>query len=194
MARSPTYGYTQDPYLGGRADAGIWRVCGRHRYVSSRLTLNLGLRYDYSKGYFNSFPTLDRNANEIGTSPAVDKLFDWSVISPRLGAIVKLNEAGTTLIKGSWGRYYRGIVTGEFDDATPSISPRYVFSGLYDAARQSAGTWILSATTPSLRSTPGFENPYTDQFILTVEHQFSDRLGHQCQRRLQEERQPVQLE
>ena len=89
------------------------------------LTLNAGLRYDYSKGYFNSFPILDRNANEIGQSPAVDKLFDWNVISPRLGATFKLNEAGTTLIKGSWGRYYRGIVTGEFDHATPSIADRY---------------------------------------------------------------------
>ena len=71
------------------------------RSAASRSTS--ALRYDYSKGYFNSFPILDRNENEIGTSPAVDKLFDWSVISPRLGATVKLNEAGTTLLKGSLG-------------------------------------------------------------------------------------------
>ena len=98
------------------------------------------MRYDYSKGYFNSFPILDRNENQIGESPAVDKLFDWSVFSPRLGATVKLNEAGTTLLKGSFGRYYRGIVTGEFDNATPSIAPSYLFSGLYDAAGQSRRT------------------------------------------------------
>ena len=75
--------------------------------------------------------TSTRSRSSIATptrsaqSPAVDKLFDWSVISPRLGATFKLNEAGTTLLKGSCGRYYRGIVTGEFDNATPSIAPRY---------------------------------------------------------------------
>ena len=63
------------------------------------------------QGLLQRFPILDRNANEIGQSQAVDKLFDWNVISPRLGATFKLNDAGTTLIKGSWGRYYRGIVT-----------------------------------------------------------------------------------
>ena len=35
----------------------------------------------------------------LAQSPAVDKLFDWSTISPRLGVTFKLNEAGTTLLK-----------------------------------------------------------------------------------------------
>ena len=142
----------------------------------NRLTLNAGLRYDSSKGYFNSFPILDRNANEIGTSPAVDKLFDWSVISPRLGATVKLNEAGTTLIKGSWGRYYRGIVTGEFDPATPSIADKFEFSGTYDAQGNPQDLSLVTSND-NLRIDSGFENPYTDQYIVTFEHQLSDRIG-----------------
>ena len=172
---TPSYGYTQDPF---------WRG-GRMRSVGvyaddtirmGRLTVNAGLRYDYSKGYFNSFDLLDRNENKIGSSNAVDKLFDWSVISPRLGATVKLNEAGTTLIKGSVGRYYRGIVTGEFDNATPSIAPRFVFDGVYTASGAPIGTSLVSDNS-NIRIDPGFENPYTDQFIMSLEHQLSDRVG-----------------
>ena len=121
---APSYGYVQNPYLERRPDAGPWHLRGRHHpleppHAERRAALRL------EQGLLQLVPILDRNANEIGSSPAVDKLFDWQVISPRLGATFKLNEAGTTLMKGSCGRYYRGIVTGEFDNATPSIAPRF---------------------------------------------------------------------
>jgi hypothetical protein len=178
----PYYGYTQAPFWeGGRTRAiGVY---ADDTVRVGRLTLNLGVRYDYSKGYFNSFDILDRNANKIGTSAKVDKLFDWSVFSPRLGATIKLNEAGTTLIKASVGRYYRGIVTGEFDNATPSISPKVEFSGNYDAqgnpvgGRGGVGNPIVVSDNSQLRIDPDFENPYTDQYILTFEHQLTDRIG-----------------
>ena len=171
----PDYGYTQNPFWRAAALRAMG-VYADDTVRVGRLTLNVGVRYDYSKGYFNSFDLLDRNENEIGTSQAVDKLFDWSVFSPRLGATVKLNEAGTTLLKGSWGRYYRGIVTGEFDNATPSVAPRYEFSGLYSAAGNPLDLILVSDNT-SLRIDPGFENPYTDQAIVTFEHQLTDRIG-----------------
>jgi hypothetical protein len=172
---TPAYGYTQNPFWRG----GRMRALGT--YVDDtvrvgRLTLNIGVRYDYSKGYFNSFDLLDRDANKIGTSPAVDKLFDWSVFSPRLGATIKLNEAGTTLVKGSFGRYYRGIVTGEFDNATPSIADKFTFSGTYDAQGNPLGLELVTSND-NIRIDEGFENPYTDQAIVTFEHQLSDRIG-----------------
>ena len=171
----PSYGYTQNPYWsGGRLRA--FGVYVDDTIRLNRLTLNAGLRFDSSKGYFNSFPILDRNANEIGQSQAVDKLFDWNVISPRLGATFKLNDAGTTLIKGSWGRYYRGIVTGEFDPATPSIADRFAFSGTYDAQGNPLDLSLVTSND-NLRIDSGFENPYTDQYIVTFEHQLSDRVG-----------------
>jgi hypothetical protein len=171
----PSYGYTQNPYWRG----GRMRAIGVYADDTirvGRLTLNAGVRFDYSKGYFNSFDLLDRNENKIGTSAAVDKLFDWNVISPRLGATFKLNEAGTTLLKGSWGRYYRGIVTGEFDNATPSIAPRYLFSGLYNAAGNPLDLELISDNS-QIRIDPEFENPHTDQYIVTLEHQLTDRIG-----------------
>ena len=171
----PSYGYVQNPYwTGGRMRA--FGIYADDTIRWNRLTLNAGLRFDSSKGYFNSFPILDRNANEIGQSQAVDKLFDWNVISPRVGATFKLNDAGTTLIKGSWGRYYRGIVTGEFDPATPSIADRFEFPGTYDAQGNPEDLSLVTSND-NLRIDSGFENPYTDQYIVTLEHQLSDRVG-----------------
>jgi len=172
---TPDYGYTQNPFWRG----GRLRALGV--YVDDtvrigRLTLNVGVRYDTSKGYFNSFDLLDRNENVIGRSQANDKLFDWNVFSPRLGATVKLNEAGTTLLKGSVGRYYRGIVTGEFHGATPSIADRFLFSGTYDAQGNPIGTQ-LNTTNRNIRIDSEFENPYTDQFIMSFEHQLTSRIG-----------------
>ncbi len=171
----PTSGYVQNPFWRG----GRMRALGT--YVDDtmrvgRLTLNLGLRYDYSTGYFNSFDILDANANPVGSSPAVDKLFDWQVFSPRLGATFKLNEAGTSLLKASFGRYYRGIVTGEFDNATPSIAPRYTFGGTYNAAGVPQDLELFTDNS-QIRIDEGFDNPYTDQLILTFEHQLTDRIG-----------------
>lgn len=172
---TPAYGYTQNPYWKG----GRMRSVGVYvddTVRAGRFSLNLGVRYDTAKAYFNSFPLLDRNENKIGDSRAIDKLFDWNVISPRLGVTVKLNEAGTTLFKVSGGRYYRGIVTGEFDNATPSIAPRYVFDGVYDRNGNPLGLSLVSDNS-NLRIDPGFENPYVNQLTASFEYQLTDRIG-----------------
>lgn len=172
---TPAYGYTQNPYWrGGRMRSTGVYVDDTVR--AGRVSLNLGVRYDTAKAYFNSFPLLDRNENKIGQSQKIDKLFDWNVISPRVGVTLKLNEAGTTLLKASGGRYYRGIVTGEFDNATPSIAPRYVFDGVYDRNGNPLGLSLVSDNS-NLRIDPGFENPYVNQLTASFEHQLTDRIG-----------------
>lgn len=171
----PDYGYTQNPYWQGGRMRGVG-IYADDTVRVGRLTLNVGVRYDANRGYFNDFPLLDQNENVTGRSKGVDKLFDWNVFSPRLGATIKLNDAGTTLLKASAGRYYRGVVTGEFDNATPSISPRYEFSGLYSPTGVPLGLSLVSDNS-NIRIDPNFENPYTDQFIASFEHQLTSRIG-----------------
>ena len=92
------------------------------------MTLNLGLRYDHSTAGIRSYPVLDANGNETGAeSPERDGLFTWNSVSPRVGIVLKLNESGRTVVKAHAGRYYRGIVTGEFDNTSPSVTPRFYF-------------------------------------------------------------------
>ncbi len=172
----PAYGYTQLPYYqGGRLKA--FGVFVDDTFQIGRATLNLGLRYDDSKAYFRALDILDRDGNPTGaTSPAVDEVFRWRALSPRLGLNLKLNDSGSALLKAHYGRYYRGIVTGEFDNTTPSITPTYLFSGLYDAAGNPQDLELVSDNS-TLSVDPDLENPYTDQFILAWEQQLGPGIG-----------------
>ncbi len=173
---TPAYGYTQLPYTqGGRMKAiGIY---ADDTYQLGRATLNLGLRYDDSKAYFAAQDILDASGNPTGQqSRAVDEIFRWRVLSPRLGVTFKVTDSGSSLVKAHYGRYYRGIVTGEFDNTTPSISPRYIFSGLYDAAGVPLDQEMVSDNS-QLTVDPDLKNPYTDQFILAWEQQAGADIG-----------------
>jgi hypothetical protein len=173
----PAYGYTQLPFHQGGTTHGIGVFFDDTIRVGERLTLNLGLRYDYNRAGFESFAILDRQGNETGQSSAeVDNLFTWNSISPRAGFTLKLDEAGRTLLKGHYGRYYRGVMTGEYDQATPSVSQRFLFSGFYDNAGNPLGLDL--AKDPSrLGVDPDYSNPYTDQFIVGVERELMKNLG-----------------
>jgi hypothetical protein len=80
------------------------------------------------------------------------------------------------LLKAHYGRYYRGIVTGEFDNVTPSITPRYLFSGLYGAGGVPLDKELVKDIS-NLSVDPNLKNPYTDQFILAWEQQPAANIG-----------------
>ena len=170
------HGYTQLPYnQGGRLQG--WGFYADDTYQLGRATLNLGLRFDTSKAYFVPQDFLDSQGNPTGEqSRGVDELFRWNALSPRLGVVFKATESGSTLLKANYGRYYRGIVTGEFDNSTPSITTEYVFSGLYTASGQPIDPEV-NADISQLTVDPNLSNPYTDQFILAYEQQAGANLG-----------------
>ncbi len=173
---TPAYGYTQLPYTqGGRLRS--MGLFADDTYQVGRATLNLGLRYDDSKAYIAEQDLLDASGKPTGAkSRAIDEVFRWRVVSPRVGVNFKLNESGSTLLKAHYGRYYRGIVTGEFDNTTPSISARYLFSGLYSAAGVPLDQDLVSDNS-RLSVDPDLKNPYTDQFIAAWEQQVGADLG-----------------
>ena len=119
-------GTTQLPYPPGRR-----RVAGSGAYVDDtyrlgRATVNLGVRYDYSKGMFPSFPLLDAAGNPTGEmSAANDDVYHWNTFSPRVGVNYRLNESGRTLVKAHYGRYYKALEADEFRPAVPSITPAF---------------------------------------------------------------------
>jgi hypothetical protein len=173
----PAYGYTQLPYHQGGRMRNLGVFVDDTIRVGSRLSVNAGVRYDYSKAFFPEFGILDREGNETGqlTSP-VDEVFHWNTVSPRLGFNWKLSGDGRTVLKAHAGRYYRGVVTGEFDNTSPSITPRYLFSGTYDAQGNPEGLELVSDNT-NLRVDPNFEPPYTDQFTVGIERELLKNLG-----------------
>ncbi len=174
----PSYGYTQLPYKQDGQMKAIGVYADDVFRIGSRLALNLGLRYDYSRASLPSAPILDRLGNPAGQSTtAIDNLFEWkNSVSPRVGFTLKLTGDGRSVLKGHYGRYYRGIITGEFDNTASSISPRYLFSGTYDAQGNPEGLELVSDNT-NLRVDPGFKNPYTDQFIAGFEQELVRNVG-----------------
>ncbi len=173
----PAYGYTQLPYHQGGRMRNLGVFVDDTIRVGARLSVNAGVRYDYSKAYFPEFGILDREGNETGQfTSAVDEVFHWNTISPRLGFNWKLTGDGKTVLKAHAGRYYRGVVTGEFDNTSPSITPRYLFLGTYDAQGNPEGTELFSDNT-NLRVDPNFEPPYTDQFTVGIERELMKNLG-----------------
>ena len=181
LGAEPYYGLTRDPYVTG----GYNRTAGFYAddtwRVAPRLTVTLGARVDRNRAYFTEFEHLDRAAQPTGeTTPADDDLFVWTSWSPRLGFNLRLNEKGTTVLSGHYGRYYRGLITLEFAGASPSVSPLYLFSGTYDAAGNPLGKSLLSDNR-NLRIDPDYENPYTDQWILGVAQQISSQIGVSAQ-------------
>jgi hypothetical protein len=87
-----------------KADLGIY---AQDQWAVGRVTLNLGLRYEYFNGYV---PAQTVPATPSGWIP--ERTFDkvegiplWHDVSPRLGAAYDLFGDGSTAIKFSLGRY-----------------------------------------------------------------------------------------
>ena len=167
----PAYGYTQLPFKQNGQMKAIGAFLDDTYRVGSRLTLNVGVRYDHSTASLPGGPVLDALGNPTSqTISGTDDLFTWNVWSPRLGFTLKLNKDGRTVLKGHYGRYYRGIVTGEFAAAAPTVAPRYLFDGTYDASGRPQNLELVSDNS-NLRVDPSYRNPYTDQLIGSLEQE-----------------------
>jgi hypothetical protein len=73
--------------------------------LSSRLTLNLGFRYDALHGSVNEVQIPGGQFLAPVTLPAVDDVPDWKDVSPRLGAAYDLFGDGRTAVKVAIGKY-----------------------------------------------------------------------------------------
>jgi hypothetical protein len=169
------FGYTQVPFHDGAQERSVGVFLDDTVRVGSRLSLNLGLRYDNNKASFQPHPVLDADGNETGqTVPGVDNVFTWNSVSPRIGFNLKLTKDGKTVLRGHYGRFYRGIVTGEFDAAAPAVPPRYIFS--IDENGNRFDQTLVSDNT-NLRVDPNFKDPYTDQYIVGIERELGRNVG-----------------
>ena len=181
LAGEPYYGLTRDPYVTG----GYNRTTGIYAddtwRVGSRLTVTPGLRADWSRAYLPAFDLLDRLAQPTGErSTSLNELFTWSSLSPRIGLNLKLTDEGKTVLTGHYGRYYRGLITLEFAGLSSSVSPLYLFSGLYDAGGLPLDRTLLSDNR-NLRVDPNYKNPYTDQLIVGAAHEVMRNVGVSAQ-------------
>jgi hypothetical protein len=167
--RQPYYSGTRARWMGTYVDD-TWRL-------GDRATVNLGVRYDYSKGYYPAFPFIDANINATGQSSAAnDDVYHYNVVSPRVGINYKVSTR--TVVKGHYGRYYSALER-DFGGIVPSATTTFNFDCLTAFCAPGQRANFTSTATTNLRVDPDRKDPYTHQYIVQVEHELMTNLGLQ---------------
>ncbi|MEO8435776.1 MAG: carboxypeptidase regulatory-like domain-containing protein [Pyrinomonadaceae bacterium] len=142
--------------------------------VSPRLTLNLGLRYEYQR---NPDPI---NVNSLLPFQTSNKVDDKNNFGPRIGFAYDVSGDGKTSVRGGWGIYYGRVInstvynslvnTGVGADRAQrqvSVSPTSSIAPIYPNLI-AAGT----LTTPAVQYfAPDFQLPQIHQLDLVVERE-----------------------
>ena len=140
--------------------------------ISSRLTLELGVRYDSSKGWIEDLPRLDFESNPTGEIiPGVDKIDGWDYFDPRLGFAWNIGGDGKNVLRGSVGRFHAGLIAGDWNYPPPEMQPH-----TWDILNEETGEWEYSccAFDPEfVNLKPGTENAETWEYTLGWEHQLT---------------------
>ena len=157
-----------------------------------RLTLNLGLRWDYfgvvgeKNNLFNRF-----DAATDATLP-VSQLYgkDFNNFAPRIAFAYDLTGKGKTVVRGGWGMFYDAFSQDIFLAHIPyncafCPGPAYTGSGPAAISSASGNGVTLSASTPVFSSPsplgdffgvdPHIRTPYVQNFNLNIQQQITNR-------------------
>jgi carboxypeptidase family protein/TonB-dependent receptor-like protein len=172
------YGNVRQPFSYAAQIRNIGAFIDSNVRLGNRVTLNLGVRADYSDALAPEQEELDDNAQPTGrTFPKTD-FFTWKSISPRVGLNWKVTGSGKTVVKSHWGRYHPQITTGEFANVIgPNVKPYY--QGTYNFATGEVEDLFLTSSSENLRVSSDYNSPRTDQFIVGVEQELAAKMGLQ---------------
>ena len=149
------------PYYGGRVDT-VSAFVDDSWSVGKRLTLNLGLRYDHTRGDQLEEPLWENWKPTGQTLPGIDNLIVWKNFSPRLGFVYQITPDGKTVVKGHYGRYTSALSPSMFDGPGPYVSDASGY--LWDGT-----AWMNFVTIPGSLYwgvRPGLRAPYSDLVSL----------------------------
>jgi hypothetical protein len=167
----------RDPYVSG-AQSRSWGIWAEDQLTfGSRLTINLGIRYDSMNAISPDLAAINTLGEETGqTVDGLGDMFTWSSTAPRVGFNVKLTEDGKTVLRGNYGRASRVIFLNEFNLVHPGLSP--VTLARWNPATSSYST-IISVTDSkaNLRVDPDSEAPFTDSVSIGVDRELRANLG-----------------
>jgi hypothetical protein len=166
--------------------------------IADRLTLNLGIRFDTSKGYFPdqyhaavqdpygliAYLKGDSDVWDEYTLPSQDVL-RWTHLSPRIGISFDLFGDGGTSLKGSWSRYNEYLMIQYFTLVNPfgvSNGTWYWYDNNYNELYDPPPTdsYWNTYMPPSIFDYE-IENeinkdataPYTDEFTVGIERELA---------------------
>jgi Carboxypeptidase regulatory-like domain/TonB dependent receptor-like, beta-barrel len=154
--------------------------------IKSRLTLNLGFRFD---SFYTYYPEQKSNPNEtfpdlfpITTYPASGNLVDWNTVSPRVGVAYDVTGKGNSVLRFNYGRYYIMQGTGLAETANPVglAGKYYAWTDLNKDGAPQPNEWLPNgaSTVPvnafggsSTHINSSMSRPYSDQLSAAFEKQ-----------------------
>ncbi len=153
--------------------------------VNNRLTLNLGLRYDY---YRNFLPEQTHEPFAYTKTPvvfpAVNNLNQWNLPAPRLGFTYALTDDGKTVVKGNYGKYWWNPGAQLSSDNNPNPETwfrRYAWSDTNgDRLYQPGEEGRLNSSSGGVATQvidPNLKDSYTTEFAGWIEREVISDFG-----------------
>ena len=139
--------------------------------VGGRVTINAGVRFDYSRAISQDMHRLDSLGNDTGAIiDGKGTVGTWNTVSPRVGVIVRLDAAGRTMLRGSYGRFSQGVLTGEISPFHPGQTPVTMI------AEPSCTVTTLDPSV-DLQLDTDLRMPYTDQYSIGLDREIGAPLA-----------------
>jgi len=144
--------------------------------VGNSLTINAGLRFDHSRAISQDLPVLDSQGRETDDIVrGLGTLYTWNVWSPRLGVTMKLTGDGRTMLRGSYGRFNQGVLTGELAPFHPAATP--TTTAAFDPATGGYTTIVSVVDPKNLRFDPETRTPRTNEYSIGVDREVGRQLA-----------------
>ena len=144
-----------------------------------RLTLNIGVRIENSKGFLPESEFLGGRWQEAKLFPKQDNLFSPTVLAPRFGLVWDVTGDRKTTIRFSAGRFHHGLSAIEIGPASPTSVGffEHDWSDLNGDLVYQPGeeTLLRRDTTGGLPSQidPDLKIPYTDMVSLGFDREIT---------------------
>jgi hypothetical protein len=145
--------------------------------VGNRLTISAGLRFDHSRGILPDIRELDAAGVDTGRLIPGDGLkYTWNVLSPRAGVVLKLTADGRTLLRGSYGLFRQGILTGELSPDHPGVAAVFRTRCTVDMFNCTAGQ-IEMDPKKQVDIDPKTRAPRTDAYSIGIDREITQTVS-----------------
>jgi len=164
--------------------------------VNRNLVINLGVRYDYFTVPKERDNRLFNRDQPFGTGPYVNPRSiyrgDFNNFSPRVGFAYSFGDNAKTVLRGGWGMFHNPIPVfgGPIDLVRNAVDePFRVEYNRAEALQYSQFLWpVLNSEVSTLVKgsqaldggtvmDTGTRNPFSYQWLMTVQHQLTDSLA-----------------
>ena len=154
-------------------DAGYFSLFGSDTISLDRLTVTGGVRYDQQTSSLGAFSVPGVNGVAVLpalSSPAVNNVFDWKNLTPRLGLTYAIDESRKSIVRASYARFASQLNGTEAAFVSP-IQHSYAYYNAVDRNGDGAAQLSEVIFSQGLQGYTGFDpnNPSKVTSVNTVD-------------------------